>query len=246
MLPSILIFGERISTYWMTMAIGFIAMVILMVRRKKIYALSTTRAIAVASMVMFSGVLGCKLLYMAENLSEIRTNGLTLGGFSFFGAVFLVPIVMACSGKLFGLNVGTSTDAAAPCVSLMVAVIRFGCYLNGCCGGTQFIIGLRTFTWPTQMMESIGDILITAWLLGMESSGDSGGKLYERFLLSYGALRFFIEFFRDTPKDWLGLSHGQCFSVASVVVALGCIVFQRGKGDYRFFQRKEEVTNEKM
>ena len=32
--------------------------------------------------------------------------------------------------------------------------------------------------------------------------------------------RFVIEFLRDTPKDWLKLSHGQWFSIIAVIAGI--------------------------
>ena len=77
-----------------------------------------------------------------------------------------------------------------------------------------------SFQWPTQAMESIGDTGILLWLLEAERENRNRGQLYPMFLLSYGVLRFLIEFFRDTPKNWLWLSHGQWFSILAMLIAL--------------------------
>ena len=212
MLPEVSLFGVTISTYYSMMGAGFLAMVFLMLRRRARFGLRAPGAVAFAVLVMLTGLVGCKLLYIAENYPA----PVTLGGFSFFGAVFLVPPLMALSGLLFRLRPGRSLDACAPCVTAMVGVIRVGCFLNGCCGGRLFSIAGHTLRWPTQMAESVGDLVILFWLLTCEEKGREG--LYPRFLLAYGALRFVIEFFRDTPKDWLGLSHGQWFSIGAVMV----------------------------
>ena len=51
-------------------------------------------------------------------------------------------------------------------------------------------------------------------------------------MLTYGVLRFFVEFLRDTPKDWVTLSHGQWFSLAAIIISAGIFVrkgvLQRG------------------
>ena len=56
--------------------------------------------------------------------------------------------------------------------------------------------------------------------MNIEKSGDKPGVLYPCFLLSYGVLRFFVEFFRDTAKDWLYMSHGQWFSIVAILIAV--------------------------
>lgn len=206
----------------MMMGAGFLVMLWLMLRRRARFGLGAGKAVLFTALVMLSGLIGCKLLYILENLRDTLEYGVTLGGFSFFGAVFLVPPLMALFGLPMGLRPARSLDASAPCVCAMVGTIRVGCFLNGCCGGWTTASG---FTWPTQAMESIGDFIILFWLLSREEKG--GDRLYPRFMLAYGALRFLIEFLRDTPKDWLRLSHGQWFSAAAVLIgaAVVCEVF---------------------
>ena len=69
-------------------------------------------------------------------------------------------------------------------------------------------------------MEGFGDMLILFFLLCVEKKERFSGKSYPVFLISYGIMRFAIEFVRDTTKDWLGLSHGQWFSIVGIGIAL--------------------------
>ena len=222
MLPTITLFTKSISTYYLVMLLGYCAMGALMHRRRERYGLSAWQAASFTTALMVSGVLGCKVLYVLQNLAEVRTHGLTAGGFSFFGAVFLIPPLMAAFGLALGLRPARSLDAAAPCVALMIAMMRVGCFLNGCCGGWVTGWGFR---WPTQAMESVGDFAILSWLLTVEDRGGRG--LYPRFLVSYGAMRFCIEFLRDTEKAYLRLSDGQWCALAAVLI--GAWALQRGR-----------------
>lgn len=81
-------------------------------------------------------------------------------------------------------------------------------------------LGSVSFRWPTQAFEGIGDVAILMWVLGIEKRENKPGALYPYFLLSYGVLRFFVEFFRDTAKDWLYMSHGQWFSIVAILIAV--------------------------
>lgn len=220
MLSEIYLLGVTIQTYWLTMLLGFAAMLWVTVHRKKIYRFSNLGAVAFTVLVMVFGLIGCKLLYIAENFSTVLKNGVTAGGFSFFGAVFLIPVMMGLLRKPFSLNWRQCIDACTPCVIVMIAVMRFGCLLNGCCGGWVAQLGKISFQWPTQAFEGIGDVAILIWILNIEKSGDKPGALYPCFLLSYGVLRFFVEFFRDTAKDWLYMSHGQWFSIVAILIAV--------------------------
>lgn len=223
MLPEIFFWGLPISTYYLMMFFGFVFMMVLMVHRRAIYHLSILQSIMFTVCLMISSLAGCKVLYILENLSEVVENGVTWSGFSFFGAVFLVPPLMAIFGLFFRLTPQESINASAPCGNAMIGSIRIGCFLNGCCGGWVNASGFR---WPTQAIESIGDFIILFFLLQMEKKGNH--HIYALFMLCYSALRFPIEFMRDTPKDWFGLSHGQWFAIAAAIVA-GIILVPRTK-----------------
>lgn len=224
MIPLIRLGNIEISTYWMMMALGYLAMLLLMLKRRGRFNLKKWQSVAFTSLLMLSGLFGCKVLYCLESLEEVKAQGLTVsGGFSFYGAVFLIPPLMVCFGMLFHLRPKQTMNAAAPCVALMVGVIRFGCFLNGCCGGKRAALLGLTFHWPTQAIESIGDFVILFWLLSVEKNSEEA-HLYPRFMLAYGVLRFFVEFLRDTPKDWGALSHGQWFSLAAIMISTGIFV----------------------
>lgn len=220
MLPKLQFFGLTISTYYSMMFLGFVLMQVLMVKRKSLYHLNTVQAVLFAVCVMCSGLAGCKVLYIFENWGD----PITVGGFSFFGAVFLVPLLMMLFGLLFRLRPGQSVSASAPCVCAMIGTIRVGCFLNGCCGGWTTATG---FTWPTQAIESIGDFIILFVLLHKEEKGET--CIYPLFMLYYGILRFLVEFLRDTSKDWMGMSHGQWFALISIAFALVQLYVRRNR-----------------
>ena len=231
-LPYIHIGTLNISTYYTAMFLGFVVMVVLMVlpRRRAIYGLSIPKAVLYAFCVLVAGILGCKLLYVVENFKSVRQDGISFGGFSFYGAVLVVPLLVLLFRLPFRMSIGDAMDNAAVNILGMLGTIRIGCFLNGCCGGITGRIGAKIFTWPTQLMEAVCDFGILAWLLVSESmpGRPARGKLYPRFLVSYGIVRFIIEVLRDTPKDWLGLSHGQWFSIVAVIAGICWTILSKG------------------
>lgn len=176
------------------------------------YTMSVWQCALFTWLLTATGVAGAKLLFALE-------NGLrSWDGVSFFGSVFLIPILMPLIGLLFRLKPGQTMDLCAPCVAIMIAVLRVNCFLSGCCGGLFVQIGYSGFRWPTQSMDSIGNVLILMWLLQKEEDGKQKNIQYPLFMICYGIMRFLLEFLRDTPKNWLCLSHGQWFSIASVIL----------------------------
>ena len=165
MLPVISLGSVQISMYWLMFVVGVCSMGALALRARGRYGLSVPRALALTLMLTVCGLLGTKLLYILENWRETLENGLTLGGQSFFGAVYLIPLLMPLGGRLLGLSPGRTLDACAPCVASIIGFMRMGCFLNGCCGGWEMTLGSLRFHWPTQIMESLGDFLILGILL---------------------------------------------------------------------------------
>ncbi|MBP1587329.1 MAG: prolipoprotein diacylglyceryl transferase [Clostridia bacterium] len=234
MLPYINIGSFKLSTYYTAMFLGYVVMVVLMMlpARRRIYSISKIKAFLFATAVLVVGILGCKLLYTIENFDIVLRDGFTFGGFSFYGAAFLVPLIMPLFGLLLKMNVFDTLDNSAVNVLGMLGTIRIGCMLNGCCGGTSFHINHFTLTWPTQLLEAVFDFGILAWLLVLETRSDRyyRGGLYPRFMISYGIIRFIIEFMRDTPKDWLWLSHGQWFAIVGIAVGIGLLIIVKRFG----------------
>ena len=202
-------------------------MLVLMVLRRDRYSLSVIHAFLYTLLLLITGIAGAKLLFFFESSLT------SFSGMSFFGAVYLVLLVMPLVGLAFKLNPADSLDACSPCVAAIVGFQRFGCFCAGCCGGIP--IGDSSRLWPTQLMEGFGDMAILCFLLQMETKDSNRGRGYPSFLISYGIMRFVIEFVRDTPKDWVGLSHGQWFSIAAVGIALLMIV-----GDMIWKKQKKE------
>ena len=207
-----------ISTYKLMVGIGAMGMCFYILHCREQLQIGKVSCVLFAVILTVVGILGARGLYILENLDDVG-KAVAGNGVSFFGSVYLIPIAMPLIGKLFGLRGHTTLDLCAPCVAVMIACIRVGCLLGGCCGGWVVYIGDIYFAWPTQIMECIGDLVIF-WMLGRRHGQYSqDGMLYPIFMISYSILRFFIEFLRYSPEKWLIFSAGHGFSIIAFVVA---------------------------
>jgi len=211
--------------YYFFLAVGAVAMLVLMLVRRHRYRLSIIQSVIYTLLLLITGVTGAKLLYFFECGMQ------SFSGMSFFGAVYLVLLAMPLVGLIFKIKPMESLDACAPCVAVIVGFQRFGCYCAGCCGGIP--LGSSGMLWPTQLMEGFCDMAILGFLLIAEVKGFAKNKGYPLFLISYGIFRFILEFVRDTSKDWLGLSHGQWFSIIGIslglLMLLGDVIWRNRK-----------------
>lgn len=225
MLPTLVLGTVRLSTYWLMFTVGVVSMAVLSLRRRERYGLSVSRALLATLLITLFGLVGAKLLGAVQNWEQVQIDGLSAAGFSFFGAVFMVPVGLMFFARFLRATKPMVLDVAAPCLASMVAFMRVGCFLSGCCGGLETeLFGFR-FHWPTQMIESIGDFIVLGVILQAEEQEQHKGKLYAIFLTGYGILRFFVEFLRDTDKRLLGLGDGQWFAIIAVLI--GTIVLSK-------------------
>lgn len=206
--------------YRLLMATGAMGVFLCLLYRRKRFNLKGWQCLTFSILAVVIAFLGAKVLYNLENWKNGWSSLFYVGGLSLFGSVFLIPMLMPMVGRLFRLHPGQATDICGPCAAVMLGFVRAGCYYSGCCGGWLMQFGERSFRWPTQIVESVGAFAILGWLLQMEEDGKHQGKLYPLFLISYGGLRFIVEFFRDTAKPWLGLAHGQWFGLVAILIGI--------------------------
>lgn len=201
-----------ISPLGLMLLIGTCGMAICAYLRRERFRLSLLQCIGFSLLLTAAGVAGAMVLYFLECGS--------FGGVSFYGSVILIPLLMPFAGLLFRLKPSQTMDLCGPCVALMIGCLRINCFISGCCGGWEACIGDFCFHWPTQIIDSIADFMIMVWLLQTEEKQPHSGKLYPMFMISYSVMRFFLEFLRDTPKDWLYLSHGQWFALVAIIIGV--------------------------
>lgn len=199
------------STYYVMLLLGTLGMYLCIFLRREKFPLGVVGGAAFTLLLTAVGVAGAMLLYFLESGS--------FGGVSFYGSVFLIPLLMPLVGLFFRMKPGQTMDICGPCVAIMIGCMRVNCVLNGCCGGWEMCLGNFCFSWPTQAMDSIADFAIMLWLLRLEKEKRAEGTLYPRFMVAYSIMRFFLEFLRETPKEWFYLSHGQWFALAAILAA---------------------------
>ena len=141
-------------------------------------------------------------------------------------------------------------DRAAACAGFVFALLRVGCFLDGCDYGhvTGSVVGISfpvdsraalqhadlgfvplgsasLPVYPTQLFEAVLAIAASASVLPRVLRGDRSGEAALRCTLAYAGGRFFLEFLKEqTGGAVLGLSAGQWVSMALVV---GCVLIHR-------------------
>lgn len=153
------------------------------------------------------------------------------GGLAYYGGFVLAVPVGLWYAKKRQLGIWRVADLVAPTIAFGLFFGRMGCFLNGCCYGapTDLPWGVdfpqvagHGHVHPTQLYEAIGSLAIFALLtFVVRPRMRRHGQVFAGLLVSYGVLRFLIEFVRaDERGSAGGLSTSQWISLPLVAWGL--------------------------
>lgn len=180
---------------------------------------------------VFGGVVGAKLLYVAEHAADAPLSSLLLarGGLSWYGGLgggVAAAIVVILWRRLPLL---AALSAAAPALAAGHAIGRIGCFLVGDDYGrpstvpwaVAFPRGLPpTFdrVHPTQLYE-MAALLPLAWgLIVARRRGVSDRVIVGMYLMGAGLIRFAIEWLRVDVRVALGMSVAHWAALTAIAV----------------------------
>ncbi len=115
-----------------------------------------------------------------------------------------------------------SGNLFAPGLAAGIAVGRLGCFCRGCCYGVVTSLpwgvnfGDGTHRHPTELYESLFMAGLFVYLWRARRRVTEPGRLFRLLMLAYFTFRFLIEFIRQEPRPYLGLTLAQVTAVGVV------------------------------
>ena len=226
--------------YGIMIAVGFIAALLLCIRRGKKRGLSEDAFYGIFVCALLGGIVGSKLLYWIVSLPQIIQNPSLMldfrNGFVVYGGIIGGIFASWIYLRVKKQNFFDYFDVVMPSVALAQGFGRLGCFFSGCCYGRETDSAFHiVFTHsdfapnnvpliPTQLMSSAGDFLIALGLILFANRNPKKGRVGALYLILYGCGRFVIEFFRGDPRGSVGvLSTSQLISL--IIVAAGLLLF---------------------
>lgn len=157
-------------------------------------------------------------------------HNLIYGGFVFYGGLIGGAIGGYVFCKIYHVSYLNLLDIYLTIIPIGQAVGRIGCYLNGCCYGTEYnglfsvpylIDGINISVFPTWFFESIYCFLL-AIFFHLIFITQTRGIYTVIYLIAYSAFRFFIEFFRgdDLRGKYGWISTSQIISIIIFICGL--------------------------
>ncbi len=238
-----------IHSYGFMMALGVVAAILFSSFMARKYDIDRKRLSDFYFYTILIGLFGAKLfLYVTE--FDYYTKGpgtmkdLLFSGGTFYGGLICGGLFAAWFIRKEKWDFKILGDIIGPSVALAHFFGRMGCFLAGCCWGReahQCAIAVtfsdsaattgvpqHTPLFPTQLMESILNLLNFVVLLILFKRKKFHGQIFAIYVFNYSLIRFFVEFFRgDSDRGYIfgGMEHPfTSFSVPQLISLSGVIL----------------------
>jgi phosphatidylglycerol:prolipoprotein diacylglycerol transferase len=164
-----------------------------------------------------------------------------ISGMSYHGGAVGLLVAMIVYCRRHKIDLWRFIDLICPAIPLGYTFGRIGNFLNGELYGrvTDSPLGMifpldptHQLRHPSQLYEAFFEgIVLFVILWSIRKKSPFEGFLFSLYLIGYGIVRFFIEFFRE-PDAQLGfvlgpLSMGQLLCIAMVIAGIALFVFRR-------------------
>ncbi|MCF8092514.1 MAG: prolipoprotein diacylglyceryl transferase [Desulfotignum sp.] len=240
--PILIDFGSfTLYTYGFFLAMGFLAAVWFSKRNARFYDIKPDDVSDLFFVILVSGILGARLLYVLINFEQFESNLLDIfkiwnGGLVFFGGFIAAVAGSVVVLKIKKLPFLKTADTIAPGAALGHGIGRLGCFFAGCCYGRQCdlpfavrfthpdsLAPLHVFLHPTQIYMAVANLVLFFILIGLQRHKRFHGMVFLSYIILYSVFRFIIEFFRgdfrgDFFFEFLSLSQG--IGIIAVIIAV--------------------------
>ncbi|MGI5922055.1 MAG: prolipoprotein diacylglyceryl transferase [Syntrophomonadaceae bacterium] len=198
-------------------------------------------AIDIVMVMIVAGLVGARSLYIItfewQNFlaHPLMFFAFPSGGLIWYGGFIggLVGFVIYVWKK--GLSFWHMADVLAPFAALGYAIVRLGCFLNGCCfgnitnskWGVVFHVVDNHLRYPTQLFSSAVNLLLFFILLNLFPRRKFPGQVFLVYLIGYSIYRFIIEFYRFNVQYYANLSIAQLISIGLFIAGVMLYIWKR-------------------
>lgn len=244
--PEVLHFGPlHLRSYGLMMAIAFIVGTFLSLREARRLSLDEDKVVNVILVTLIASVLGARMLYVLEHLSEFRrewTSVLALwqGGLTLYGGIAAGTFAGLIASRRMGLPVWITADALTPALALGTMFGRVGCYLNGCCYGRPttlpwgVVFPHDSFAYlefgeqpvhPSQLYNAFAGLVLFLVFQFLRKRFRVPGVLFWSFIVLFALVRIPLDMTRTYEADAVIMRVGVLDFTESQLMSIGMILF---------------------
>ncbi len=168
--------------------------------------------------------------YYGSQLEHIPA--IWLGGMSTHGILLGSTIAVVLFCKLNHHSFLKVADVLAIAAAFIMGFGRIGNFIDGQIVGslTDMPWGvkfpdLEGFRHPVVLYDGFKNLLLVPLLLLIKRTGPPRGVLVAHFILWYGLLRIFVDFFREYRSSFYGLPPGQEFNVLMTLIGISLLIW---------------------
>jgi phosphatidylglycerol:prolipoprotein diacylglycerol transferase len=234
----------KVYSWGFMLAVAVLFAIVGISKRFKEEGYDSEKVLDMVIILVVTGLLGSRLAYIAlfEWEDFLSHPGiffsLTGGGFSglvWYGGFTASVLAFIIYIRHQGYSFWKMADIFSPFLALAYAVVRIGCFLNGCCYGKvsesacavvfPFVDELSRH--PTQLYSSAINFVLFAVLLWYYPRRKFSGQIFIFYLLGYSVYRFIIEFFRENWVFFGHLSVSQIYSLILLAAGISLYIWRR-------------------
>jgi phosphatidylglycerol:prolipoprotein diacylglycerol transferase len=226
MFPELFTIGPvTLHTYGLFIAIAIVVGILVTIRIGKRYEMNPQQVIDMGFIMILSGIIGSRLVYVLINFSYYATRPVDIfkiwqGGLVFSGGLIAVILVIVWYIRRNSYNIWQMGDLWSPAAAIGQGIGRIGCFMAGCCYGRptdvpwaviftdpQSIARLNIPLHPTQLYSSLSNFIIFIVLMILYGKKKFDGQILLWFLILHSTSRLFIERLRGDDRgiimnDW--------------------------------------------
>ena len=222
-----------VSLHTLLMFAGLAVAILASLGKKKQYGYRPAGAVLLTVLFFAQAYLGAKLLYGTENVLSAGDPGAwSMSGVSLFGTLYLSMAAVPLLALLFRKRVGDTFDFIVPTWLILLAFVRTGCFLSGCCGAKELLIHGSPVLLPVQLFEVICDLILLALCLRADRLDSPGGRrhgVFPAMLVGYSIVRFLLELLRRNEITSLGITMAQFHCLLFLLVGIVWLVCLKKK-----------------
>ncbi len=246
--------GLTFHAYWTLLAAAVLVCTLLAVRESRRRREGFVLPPQIGVWGLLGALAGARLFFAIQHTPPDqwwRAIFLWEGGLTLYGGVLGGALAAGLFLKRAGIPWIPVFDIMAPYMALGEAIIRVGCFLNGCCWGRptslpwglSFPAGSAVFVdhalagridpavatttaplHPTQLYQVVGLLVVAGLLKMLLARKPFPGAVALGYLALYGVLRFGIEFLRDdSARSVFGLTVSG--AISAVLAVAGTTLF---------------------
>ena len=123
-----------------------------------------------------------------------------------YGAMFLMPPMYYLWARCTKRDPMLTMDIATICCVIGLIVGRVNCLITGCCEGIPVIFG-SDVRWPLREIEIVYCVAFIIWFGRKALKNKEHGRVLPNLMISYGAMRFIMEWVREEYTGQVGAFH---------------------------------------